>query len=190
MQKMKKDIGLLLMIVMLMLGGCQSEMSGDDPLSVLQHFFNAMAKKDITEARKYTTSDSKSLLDMMETISKFDSSSSIETSRYLNENIEFGKAKIVGKEAIVEVKSKTDGETMSFNLVQEDGEWKVAFDLNTILTIGMQKMKQNGLQNTNQLKDALNELNKVGVDSLKKGADAEMQKLDDALKSLQIDSIQ
>jgi hypothetical protein len=39
------------------------------------------------------------------------------------------------------------------------------------------------------LKDALNELNKVGVDSLKKGADAEMQKLDDALKSLQIDSL-
>jgi hypothetical protein len=173
-----------------MLGGCQSEVSGDDPLSVLQQFFNAMAKKDIAEARKYATSESKSFLDMMETISKFDSSSSIETSRYLNENIEFGKAKINGKEAVVEVKSKKDGEKLSFNLIQENGEWKVAFDLNTILTIGMQKMKQNGLQNTDQLKDALNELNKVGVDSLKKGADAEMQKLDDALKSLQIDSIQ
>jgi hypothetical protein len=189
MKKMKKDIGLLLMIFMLMLGGCQSEVSGDDPLSVLQQFFNAMAKKDIAEARKYATSESKSFLDMMETISKFDSSSSIETSRYLNENIEFGKAKINGKEAVVEVKSKTDGEKLSFNLVQEDGEWKVAFDLNTILTIGMQKMKENGLQSKDQLKDALDELNKVGVDSLKKGADAEMQKLDDALKSLQIDSL-
>lgn len=186
---MKKHTALLMTVFFLMLGSCQSEVSKDDPISVLQHFFGAMAKNDISEARKYATTESKSFLDMMETISKFDSSSSIETSRYLEENIEFGKSKINGKEATVEVKSKKDGEKLSLSLVQEQGEWKVAFDLNTILTIGMQKMKQNGLQNTNQLKDALNEFNEVGVDSLKKGVDAEMQKLDDALKSLQIDSI-
>jgi hypothetical protein len=186
---MKKYLGLLLMIFYLMLGGCQSEVNSD-PETVLHTFFDAMAKGNISEARQYATSDSKSLLDMMETISKFDSTSSIETSRYLSENVEFGKAKIVGDEATIAIKNKKDEEKLEFILRKEKGIWKVAFDINTILTIGMQKMREKGIQNTKNLNDVLSELNSIGADSLKKDASEEMKKLDDVLKSIKIDSIQ
>ena len=172
-----------------MLGGCQPEVSSD-PETVLHTFFDAMAKGNITEARKYATSDSKSVLDMMETISKFDSTSSIETSRYLNENVEFGSAKIVGNEATIAIKHKKDEEKIEFILRKEKGNWKVAFDINTILTIGMQKMKEQGLQNPKRLDDMLTELNNIGADSLKKDASEEMKKLDDVLKSIKIDTTQ
>ena len=77
-----------------------------------------------------------------------------------------------------------------FILRKEKGNWKVAFDINTILTIGMQKMKEQGLQNPKRLDDMLTELNNIGADSLKKDASEEMKKLDDVLKSIKIDSTQ
>ncbi len=179
---------LSLLFISIAIIGCNNEDAGN-PETVLQSFFDAMSKRDIESARQYATKESKPLLDMMSMISKLDSNSSIESSRYLKENIVIGKVKYQGDEAIVEVKHKNEPDKMDFTLVKEDGKWKVAFDLNSILTIGMQKMKENGSQSAEKLKDALDEINKVGVDSLKKGADAEMKKLDDALKNLNLDTV-
>lgn len=182
---MKKYL-LLILFAFITIVGCKNEDPGN-PETVLHSFFDAMAKQDIETARQYATKESKSFLDMMSMISKLDSNSTIETSRYLKENIEFGKVRYQGEEAIIKVKHKNESDSMEFTLVKEDEKWKVAFDLSSILTIGMQKMKENGLQSNNKLKDALNEINQVGVDSLKKEADAQMQKLDDAIKSLKLD---
>lgn len=157
---------------------CKS--GGGDPKTVIGQFFDALSKKDITAARKLATKDSKDLLDMMEMGMKSDK----DDAKYDANKMEFGEAKIDGDKATVPVKDKASGETINYTLKKEDGSWKVAFDKASIMSMGMEKMKDEGVNISDSLNNALDQMNSVELDSLKKGLQEGADALEDAKNKL------
>lgn len=143
--------------------------SGDgDPKTVLGNFFGALEKKDIAKAKTYATKESEQMLGFMEmalTMAK-DSAKLNEFDKYKAANMELGEPKIEGDKATISVKEKTTGEAMDYTLKKENGQWKVAFDKNTVMSMGMQKLKEGGVNVDNALDSASSELKKVNLDSM------------------------
>lgn len=150
--------------------------SGGDPKATLTAFFDALGKKDIEAARKLATTESKSMLDMMEMGLKM-SKDSKDMEKYDKTKMEFGEPKIEGDKATVAVKEKSTGETTNFTLKKENGAWKVAFDKASMMQMGMDKMKEKGIDSVG---------NNVNMDSVKNAVDESMKALDsvkDAIKT-------
>ena len=59
--------------------------------------------------------------------------------------MEIGEAKIDGDKATVNVKETKNGESVNFVLKKEEGSWKVAMDMNTMMGMGAEKMKEKGM---------------------------------------------
>jgi hypothetical protein len=112
---------------------------GGDPTDVAKKFFTAMSAKNIDEATKYATKDSKSMLDMVKLGMNMGDSSN-KNNDFDMGDAEFSAPKINGDEATIMVKSKKDTDGTEFTLKKEEGSWKVAFDKNTLMKIGMKKM--------------------------------------------------
>lgn len=159
-----------------------------DPQSVLSQFFDAMAKKDITAARKLCTAESKSMLDMMDMQMKLDSSNN-EMSKYDKNQVEFGQPVIEGDKASITVKPKNEGESLKFYLKKENKEWKVAFDKNSMIEMGMEKVKEKGMNVTDSVGKAFDEMKDVNMDSLKKGLKEGLKKLDSVKRLLKKEEI-
>lgn len=179
---MKKIILSAAIVFTAVLFGCNNMGSGD-PKTVLVEFMDALAKKDMTTARKLATTESKSMLDLIEMGMKGNENKEME--KYDKSKMEIGDAKIDGDKATVPVKEKGSDETTNFTLKKENGAWKVAFDKASMMQMGMDKMNEHGgTQNMDSLKDKMNEgmdkLKDINMDSLKQN----MQKGMDALDSL------
>ena len=157
--------------------GCNS--GGGDAKKVLSQFFEALHNKDITTARKYATADSKSMLDMMDMGMKMAKDSG-KDDKFSPADMQYGEVKIEGDKATVPVKNTKDGETTNFSLKKEKGEWKVAFDKASMMTMGMEKMKEKGINPLDSVSKGLNELNKMDKDSLREGINEAMKTLDSA----------
>lgn len=175
---MKKVLLPLLAFVVLAMAACTG--GSGDPKSVAKKFFESFKSMDIDEAAKYATKDSKSMLDMMKMGMSFAPVNKDSLKQEMaKQKIEYGDAVINGDEAIVSVsvdgKDKTD-----FKLKKEDGAWKVAFDKNTLMNMGKDKMKQQGAS-TEELEEAQKTLEGLNSDSVRKA-------LEDAGKA--IDSMQ
>jgi hypothetical protein len=140
---MKKILVPFVVASILILAGCKSG-AGGDPKLVLTNFFDALAKKDFTTAKKYTTKDSEGLLNMIQMGMQNMGDKSNEMAKFEKENIELGAAVINGDRATVPVKEKQSGETTDFTLKQESGDWKVAFDKSTLMEMAQKKMKEHG----------------------------------------------
>jgi len=96
------------------------------------------------EAAKYATKDSKGMLDMMKMGMSFAQVNQDSIKKEMaKQKIDFSDAVINGEEATVSVtvdgKDKTD-----CKLKKEEGQWKVAFDKDTLMKTGMEKMEQKG----------------------------------------------
>ncbi len=113
--------------------------AGGDPTDVAKKFFDAMGKKNMEEAAKYATKESKTMLDMINMGMNMGSDSS-KNNDFDMKDAEFGTAKINGDEATILIKSKKDPTGTEFTLKKEAGAWKVAFDKNSVMKIGMKKM--------------------------------------------------
>ncbi len=161
--------------------GCNSG-GGEDPKAVLSKFFEALSKKDIATARKLATKDSKSMIDMMEMGMNM-SKDSKDNDKFNKDKMEFGEPKIEGDKATVSVKEKGTEDTQNFILKKEDGSWKVAFDKASIMSMGMEKMKNEGQNPADSLNKAMEELKNVNMDSLKDKVNESMQKLDSIKKA-------
>jgi hypothetical protein len=179
MKKMKKILFAAIVISAVVFTGCKS---AGDPKAVLGQFFDALAKKDMATARKLATADSKSMLDLMEMGMKTETK---EAEKYDKTKMEFGEAKIEGDKATVPVKEKTSGETLNYTLKKEGGSWKVAFDKTSIMSMGMDKMKEEGINATDSIKNVMDELKNVNMDSLQKGMQEGAKALDSAAKALE-----
>lgn len=157
--------------------------AGGDPKATLISFFEALGKKDIAGARKLATADSKSMLDMMEMGMKSASAKdNSEMDKFDKTKMEFGEAKIEGDKATVPVKEKTSGESTNFILKKESGSWKVAFDKGSMMQMGMDKMKEKGMD-VNDMKKGMEEMNNVNMDSLKAAMEnMNMDSMKDAMK--------
>jgi hypothetical protein len=173
---MKKILFAVILLSGTMLFSCKSGGS-DDPKGVLTEFFEALSKKDIAKARTLATEDSKSMLDMMEMGMKMDKDTSSD-SKFDKAKMEFGEAKIEGDKAVVPVKETTSGETMNYTLKKENGNWKVAFDKSSMMTMGMDKMNEKGIDADSLRQEGMEELKGMNMDSLKTEVDKAMQSID------------
>ena len=111
-----------------------------DPKTVLLAFFSALNKKDMIATRKLATSESRSMLEMIEMGIKMggdkDTNGKFDISK-----MRFGNARIEGDKATIPVKDKRSGEITNFSLKKEGGGWKVAFDKSSMLNIDPGKGK-------------------------------------------------
>ena len=177
---MKKLLVVLLAFSALYISSCKS--SGSDPKVVLTGFFDAMAKKDIAAARKLATADSKAMFDLMEMGMKMkDNTMEDKTdAQFDKSNMEMGEAKIDGERATVNVKEKKSGEAVDFVLKKENGEWKVAMDMATMMSMGAEKMKEKGMndEQMGELNEKMEAFKNMSADSLKMMMDKGMKAMD------------
>lgn len=174
----KKVLFAAIILSSTILWGCNA---GKDPNQVLGKFFDALYKKDIIEAQKRATPDSKLVLDLLELSLKTDSN---ETAKFDKSHMEFGKPTIEGNKAIVSVKDKRNGETMNYTLKMEDGNWKVAFDKATVISMGMDKMREKGVNIKDSMNHIIDEFKKMNIDSLRRGMHEGSKALDSVAKIL------
>ena len=159
---MKKTIFLVITFLALLFTGCKSG-GGGDPKLVLNKFIDAMAAKNLDEARKYITKDSEGMMGMLEMAMNNMPADAVQHP-FKKENMDLGEAVIDGDNARVPVKEKTSGEVIDFMLKKESGEWKVAFDMSTLMEMGQKKMKEHG--NNIDMKDMDSMIGNLNIDSL------------------------
>lgn len=169
----------------LYISSCNS--GGGDPKAVLTSFFDAMSKKDIAAARKLATADSKATFDMMEAGMKMMENMPEDKTKdqYDKNNMEIGEAKIDGDKATVSVKEKKNGESINFILKKEGGQWKVAMDMASMMSMGADKMKEEGMsdEQMGKMKEEMEKFKNMNPDSLKMMMDKGMQAMD-SLKNI------
>jgi Domain of unknown function (DUF4878) len=176
---MKRSLVVLLAFSALYISSCKT--GGGDPKAVLNSFFEAMAKKDIAEARKLATADSKSMFDLMEMGLKMKDSMNDQPMDQFDKNkMEMGEAKIDGDKATVNVKEKKSGESVNFILKKEGGAWKVAMDMSTLMSMGAEKMNEKGMdgEDMEQMKEQMEKFKNMNPDSLKMIMEKGIQALD------------
>jgi len=178
---MKKIILAALVVSTAFFFSCKSSSSGD-PKAVLSEFMDALGKKDLAGARKLATADSKSMLDLIEMSSKAEGSKAFD--KYDKSKMEFGEVKIDGDKATVTVKETGTNESVNWPLKKEDGSWKVAFDKSSMMTMGMEKMNEKGINPADSLSKGMEELEKINTDSLKEAMKEGMKALDTLNKEL------
>lgn len=140
---MKKILLPVVALAMIAFAACSGG-GGNDPKSVAKKFFEAFKTMNMDEAAKYATKDSKGMLDMMKMGMSFAQVNQDSIKKEMaKQKIDFSDPVINGEEATVSVtvdgKDKTD-----FKLKKEEGQWKVAFDKDTLMKTGMEKMEQKG----------------------------------------------
>lgn len=166
------------------MSSCNS--AGGDPKVVLTDFFDAMAKKDIAAARALATKDSKTMFDLMEMGMKMkDNTVEDKTDEKFDKGkVEFGEAKIDGDNATVNVKEIKSGESINFTLKKEEGSWKVAMDMSSLMKMGMDKMNENGMDGADMenIQGEMEKFRNMDKDSLKMILDKGSSMLD-SLKS-------
>ena len=177
---MKKLLLVLFAFLALYISSCKS--GGSDPKTVLTDFFDAMAKKDIAAARKLATADSKGMFDLMEMGMKMEKNQMENKTdeQFDKTKMEMGEAKIEGDKATVNVKEKKTGESINFILKKEGGDWKVAMDMATMMTMGAEKMKEKGMndEQMGNMQEEMEKFKNMSADSLKMMMDKGMQALD------------
>ena len=161
----KLVLAFFLASVVMLMGNCNSSSVGD-PKATLLAFFEAMSKKDMESVRKLTTSESKVMIDMMHMGMNMAKDNSA-LANYDKANMEIGEAVINGDEATVIAKEKTSGESVTFSLKKQEGAWRVAFDMGSMMEMATDKMKEKGVS-ADSLKMIMNEMKNLNIDSLQK----------------------
>src|SRR5215212_576442 len=153
--------------------GCDNPTSNADPKVVLSQFFDAITKKDFVTARKLATEESKPTFDFLEMGMKNEKGG---FEKYDKSKLTFSDAMITGDKAIVPVKENTSGETMNFTLKKEKGQWKVAFDIGSLMTMGAEKMSEKGMSDS--LHMGMDQLKNMNIDSLRQGMEKGLKVFD------------
>jgi len=179
---MKKILSWLSLVTLVAIFGCGSDAS--DPTDALKSFLQAVEKQDYAEAKKYATDDSKSLLELMAMGNASKSDDSATTKASTLDQMIFGSPSIQGDKATITVQQKLDQTPVTFTLKKIGNDWKVAFDKTTLLGMGMEQLNEKGAAKKNQLDKALDEIKKIGIDSMQRAYEQEMKQLDTALQSL------
>lgn len=179
---MKNVIALTVIISTLFVTGCNSNIGGGNPEVVLAKFFDAMAGKNIKEAKQYVTNDSEGMLSMIEMgMNMSAANNDFQSEQFLKENMEIGKADVQGDKAYVPVMDKKSGESVKFILKKEDGDWKVAFDMATIMEMAGSKMKEMGMEDGDM--DRLRRLKDSVLQNISPAQMQEAQKMLDSLSA-------
>ncbi len=178
---MKSTIAAIFISCFLILNGCNSETQ--KPEIVVESFFDALSKQDFETAKELSTKKSESVLDMINLAVNFQLQK-MDSSMFDKSRLQFGTPKIEGDSAIVEVSIKNSNEFIPLKLKKEDGDWKVAFDAETLMKMGLDKIKSEGRKNGQQLDKQLESIQNLPLDSLKDELQNSLQKLDSVQKTL------
>ena len=178
---MKTSIVALLITGLLILNGCNSETQ--KPEIVVASFFDELSKQDFETAKEFETKKSESVLDMISLAANFQIEK-MDSSMFDKSRLQFGTPKIEGDSAIVEVSIKNSNEFIPLKLKKEDGDWKVAFEAETLMKIGLDKIKKEGRKKGQQLDKELEIIQNMPLDSLKDEMINNLQKLDSVQKTL------
>ncbi|MEO6894098.1 MAG: hypothetical protein ABI136_03625 [Ginsengibacter sp.] len=145
---MKKVLVAAITISFIILSGCKSAGNGD-PKEVLQNFLTALSQKDFTKAKTLATQDSDGMISMMEmgmqSMQNNSEDSHADKMMELVKNMSIGSATIDGDKATVPVTDSKSREATDFLLKKEKGNWKVAFDMSTLMNMASKKMKEHGV---------------------------------------------
>jgi hypothetical protein len=194
MKKMTRFIPIIV-AMMLIATSCNNStgsMSSASPKEVLHEFFERMGNKDIEGAAKLATKDSKSMLDMakqgLEMAEKFKNNNNEENDPSKKfKDAEIGEARIEGDNAYVPYKSKTEDVQIDFPLKKEDGSWKVDFSMSTLMKMGWDHAKKQGMVNDSMSLDQMKDMMEKGMkmkDSIMKNLDPSVkEKIKEGLKS-------
>lgn len=160
-KKSQKIFGLLLITVMI---ACN--INNGDPKSVAKHFFEAVKATNFEEAQKYATKDSKMALQLAQMAVNFSASNKDTILAQLDKhNIEYGEPVITGNDATIGI-TLDKKDKINFNMKKEDGIWKMAFDLSSLMKMGMGNMEKHGASESD-IKEAQKALEHLNIDSLK-----------------------
>ena len=174
---MKKIIFGLITLLMIV-SGCKTSDAGD-PKIVLVKFFDAIAKKDIDEAKKYVTKDSEGMMGLVQMGMQSMNGKEDGMLNYEKGNIDVGTAVIDGDKATVPIKDKKSGEMTDFTLRKESGAWKVAFDKSTLMEMAQKKMKEHGGNMRKDMRDSLPQMDSADRENMQRAeeiADSIMKK--------------
>jgi len=141
---MKKIIALLPFFFFMLLS-CNSGSSKNNPKEVLTEFFAALSKKDIQKVKELATADSEGMINLMQ-MSTRNMEAPIGGDQFNPDKLNIGEPTIENNIAKIPVTEKSTGETVAFNLKKEDGGWKVAFDMSTIVNMVKEKLNKAGIQ--------------------------------------------
>ena len=122
MQKSSHFISLIAVVVLLFACG-----KSDSPTSITEKFLAAIAKADYDEAKTFGTDDTDRLLNMMSGFKKMGAEPFMAEAKF-----DVVDESITGDEAKVTVKVDGRPKDMIFNLLKENGKWKVAMNKETI----------------------------------------------------------
>lgn len=168
--KMKKIIVLAATVSLIILSGCQSAGKGN-PKEVLHRFLTALSQKDFKKAKTLATQDSDGMISMMEmgmqNMQNMDKGGHVDKMMDMINNMKMGDAVIDGDKATVSVTDSRLNESTDFLLKKENGDWKVAFDMSTIMDMANKKMKEHGL----------NGLGKMDSAQIRQGMDSAMNNM-------------
>ena len=145
---MKKILVLAMAFSIIIISGCKSAGKGD-PKEVLHNFLMALSQKDFSKAKTYATQDSDGMISMMEmgmqNMQNMNPDNHADKMMELVNNMQIGSAVIDGEQATVPVTDSKSKESTDFLLKKEKGDWKVAFDMSTLMNMANKKMKEHGM---------------------------------------------
>jgi hypothetical protein len=144
---------LLIALTGSLLVGCSNE---NTPEEVTKAFVKAWAAKDYEEAKKYATKDSHTAIDAVRFASAL-----LQKNKPVEVTHEDVTCKTEGNTAKCRFCCATGYENMEYELVQEDGEWKVVFK-NVVLNDIKNAVTEEGIK---QAEESLKDL-KNAVDTL------------------------
>jgi len=130
----------------------------DGPKEAMSNFLMAMENSNFEEAKKYATEDSQDFLEM---IDKDDNNTG---NAYKDKKFTITSAETNGDDAKVGVRFKGNA-ALSFHLKKQQGQWKVAFNLNAMLDMVKELIKNEGTDIEKDVKNALDSLT-INSDSI------------------------
>ncbi len=154
---MKKMIVLAATVSLIILSGCKSAGKGN-PKDVLHSFLTALSQKDFKKAKTLATQDSDGMISMMEmgmqSMQNQDNGGHTDKMMEMIDNMKMGDAVIDGDKATVSVTDSKSNESTDFLLKKENGDWKVAFDMSTLMEMANKKMKEHGMSGIGSMDSA------------------------------------
>lgn len=130
----------------------------DGPKKAMSKFLTAMENNNFEEAKEYATEDSQDFLEM---IDKDDNNTG---NAYKDKKFDITTVETHGDDANVGVRFK--GNTaLNFHLKKQQGQWKVAFNLNAMLDMVKDLMKKEGTDIEKDVKKALDSIT-INLDSI------------------------
>lgn len=144
---LKQYLSALLFMVCLSLGitSCSS-VDKSDPKSVLQAFFDKLAKKDVDGAMELATQGSQTNLNLMKLAINMAQDGAPEEKKDFTQEfkeVSLGEPQIEGDKATVSLTLKNEQKSVDFILKKEAGSWKVDFSMDALMKMGLSSRNNN-----------------------------------------------